>query len=1632
MLILHYFGSYVGKAIAAEIDLSNQGNETNSKNVKFEVYLDENDKNVREKSASIDSEMKLCVSANVQGGGYLKDPVVELVDTNFRFKNNTEVTKFNLGSIQSNKGISVSVPIIAKKDESYKLNLLDMQSQIKLTGEYIDENGNVTDIDTTKAIKTTWTLDELTQDNISLNQEVITNKIYNLDGANKRIVQILVTSNVQGNSAPVKSSLIEVENPEIGMEPEKVKVAGYTTKATNGKTCLEFADGENSKWEYNSEEGKTYIQVLNNPNEDNVVTWAKNSEDKFVVTYIYDESVEMLPFISNVKSKTEIYGKTSGAIEKTNTITLEELDDIGDIVKLENKITNNIYKGKMYIGEDTNYKTASKIYVPYSESAGNIVLEDNDDQLEGISTYYKTTKINKADALKVLGQEGTIKVYNAEDRTTPIKEISLSEEIDEDYFVVSYDENVNKIVVEMSKAEAEGTIEIINDKAIKVSDTDIVSELKELKSNETLIVKDVNNNIMVNSSVESKAKLVEPKTKFDVSLDKTSISALSENNVRITADLISKDESNKLMVNPTISMELPKEITEASIESITPVVGSDELKIKAYNVATNDAGNKVIVIELEGEQTSYSSDTATVVIDTKLKTDAFMADKDVEIKSTIINDEDTAQKTNPISIVSKSGLVTKSTIKVGKNVTEKVNQTTVKVDAKENEQIDASTAIINNYEGDMSNQTIIGTIPEEAVLSSTVTTNIKEAKVYYSEEANPQANSDSWKTGAKKLDSIKSFKIETESDIKQGAEVAINYKYDIKAETAQESTIKISGTVDESAKQETLKLITNPDNTQEQTTEATKSGETTSAEKLSVQVIAVAGGKEVANNAEINNGQVLKYKVKVTNTSAETLNNVKLKATIKNGVFYDLVRDGSIIDYSVDENGDLIYPDGKPTYIYDEVKDSDNKEFAILKSLGAGETKEFEYQVVAYMGEGEDKNKFNNNILITADDMNDITIEDAKTIKEASLALKLKYGYNEEVKSYSSDSTEFMLEASNLTDSQLQNVNLKINLPEEFDCDTENQIYIDDDENVTISKNSNQINVMIKTIEQNSTQSIKVKLLTKDMPYDELERSVTLRMTGNVGTNSTEYVSNDYTLKLLQGKSHITANLISDKMGETLKEDDIITYTADIKNDGYVDVTDAYIEDKLPDELNVISAKVQYSDGTEEDAVLLEDDHIFTQVFIKAQDSVKLIIKAEVFTVPEDINSVSNKVTITGGRIHTAETEELVNKLTLESDLDNPEDPDNPNNPSNPENPTDPSNPNNPSDPSNPSSPTNPENPGDDENKEGTNSISGLAWLDENKDGVRNENEKVLQAIKVILLDKEGKEVSSVSTSLTGTYKFANIEQGEYTVVFEYDTSKYAVTKYQATSATEETNSDVISKQVEINGETKTAGITDTIKLAGKDVSNIDIGLITNAKFDLRLDKYVSKVVLTNDSGTSTYEYEDTNLAKVEISAKRIAGTVMMIEYDLKVTNEGDVDGYVGDVIDYLPDGLVFTSETNKDWYLDGSGMLHNKTLSEQVIKAGDTKTLTLVLTKTLKSDSTGTIDNIGEIGESSNLQGIKDFDSTAGNKQSGEDDINTASLIVSIATGSPIMYIGIVIGSVLVLGLGIYIIDKKVLEERI
>jgi hypothetical protein len=71
---------------------------------------------------------------------------------------------------------------------------------------------------------------------------------------------------------------------------------------------------------------------------------------------------------------------------------------------------------------------------------------------------------------------------------------------------------------------------------------------------------------------------------------------------------------------------------------------------------------------------------------------------------------------------------------------------------------------------------------------------------------------------------------------------------------------------------------------------------------------------------------------------------------------------------------------------------------------------------------------------------------------------------------------------------------------------------------------------------------------------------------------------------------------------------------------------------------------------------------------------------------------------------------------------------------------------------------------------------------------------------------------------------------------------------------------------------------------------------------------------------------------------------------------------------------------------------------------------------------------NTAEISKDYNDNGSKDIDSTPDNKVAGEDDIDTAPVILSISTGSEQPYIVLPTAIITILATGIVLIKKYVL----
>ncbi len=82
-------------------------------------------------------------------------------------------------------------------------------------------------------------------------------------------------------------------------------------------------------------------------------------------------------------------------------------------------------------------------------------------------------------------------------------------------------------------------------------------------------------------------------------------------------------------------------------------------------------------------------------------------------------------------------------------------------------------------------------------------------------------------------------------------------------------------------------------------------------------------------------------------------------------------------------------------------------------------------------------------------------------------------------------------------------------------------------------------------------------------------------------------------------------------------------------------------------------------------------------------------------------------------------------------------------------------------------------------------------------------------------------------------------------VVFEYDTSKFTLTAYEKEGTSSEKNSKVISKEMTIDGVQKEVGVTEEITVKENHISHINLGLKERKVYDMKLEKMISRVVVT-------------------------------------------------------------------------------------------------------------------------------------------------------------------------------------------
>ena len=283
-------------------------------------------------------------------------------------------------------------------------------------------------------------------------------------------------------------------------------------------------------------------------------------------------------------------------------------------------------------------------------------------------------------------------------------------------------------------------------------------------------------------------------------------------------------------------------------------------------------------------------------------------------------------------------------------------------------------------------------------------------------------------------------------------------------------------------------------------------------------------------------------------------------------------------------------------------------------------------------------------------------------------------------------------------------------------------------------------------------------------------------------------------------------------------------------------------------------------------------------------------------------------------------------------------------------------------------------------------SITGIIWDDKNENGIKDESESIISDVETILFDNNYNIINKGKTDKNGTYVISDLSEGKYIIVYIYDTNNYTLSKnnkigniniYQTTKVVED-------KEI-------VCGSTELLDI-NKDYKDINVGLVKNKKFDFMVENYISKIITSKGDNTEDKNYDNSKLAKIEIKSKELDGTKVTIEYKIKITNIGELAGTVGEIIDYIPNGLYFPASENSNWINNLDGTITNKSIATSVIEPGESVEVTLVLTKDMTENSTGTFKNRVAINNVSNTLNIKE--------ESTENNNDYSEVIISIGTG--------------------------------
>lgn len=1500
-----------------------------------------------------------------------------------------------LNEVNAGESKTVEIPITFKKSDVVSKEEYSKESTIKFEAKYVNEKGKEKTVKKSIKQKLEWTVNS---------EEQISQKLVRYLKFDKNtLISFEINDGIKDNSVPVTNKEINITSPKINnSNPQNVIVTGKDINYTydNGNITI-----------------KKEVKPDSNGN------YSFDSQDDYMVTYIYNTQENISNISTSAKANvTNIKGENITAETQNNDFQVTE--EVGSIVELNVNAPEQIGKGYLYTNLNRNEKLNTtftesyKINVGFAELTDKINLKENSDKFtkndgKVSDARVKTSKItvDSNEFIKVLGDDGTIVVKDGSGKELGTLNKGLLElKIDAD-----------NLSFEISKPQTEGNIVINFEKYIdgnnEYSNDDIKSFVK--LNSEVELTSNKSNTQISNKNVGTEIKMTEPTSKATLYVSTDTLSTVVENkDVIFNVVLDTNDISDALYKNPKIKITLPSQVQKIDITD-AKVFYDDEITAGSFDIQGNQ-----LTVNLTGLETKYSSSATTngalIRIVANISLDNLAPSSVEQIKMEYSNEltgENNSLEGN-MNVVAPTGFVTTNTISIdgksetaleedGKNVEIDRDNTSKKVTVK--------GKIVNNVGQDANGVIIVGRIPFEGnktedgidlnttlstKLSSPITTDIQNAKIYYSENGEEAVNSDAWKEEYNV--NAKSFKIVAQSALAKNT--VSNFIYDITLpndldyeKVARESYgvyYKNDATEGDNynlVQAKAVSIFTNkkPDVT------------------MDISAADLKEGYAIDNNGKVTQGEEVVYKVKINNNGSNDVKN----ATLKVGLSTDYVSQNNEVMLEYDSFGSLLQKSGKEhTITVGEVKAGQSKTIELpVKIVGnvAGSVMPIEFGIQKNEGEvlsGDELKKAQEDgkIVTTTFELNapGIGVSNRNyTVREVQGTVDLKLSSNIMKKVTKNQNVVLNLTVSNTDSSTRNGVDVKVKLPKEMEFDGDTSEYSYDKNNHIISCKAN-LDEKIR----NEYFTIPVKLTAET--NNKLNISATATFDGKEVKSNTIVLNNsDSSVNLTATQS---INLPNDNMLDT----DELEYYIQINNNSSLDETILF-NDALSDKFSVKKVLLKINGKEEEKLATNYANDIIT---IPAKGTARYTIIADAYRQGKNATvAVENipKIQLQGGEqvsVNKVSLNIIGTDDTISSDAKNESEQNNNNNKT---------------------------NDSQKSNVDDSRSIYGTIWFDENNDGIKEDNEQKIEGIKVSLFDNSTKSVAKdangndivATTNNKGEYVFNNVKPGNYVVVADYDNSKYSVGMYNVKNSTSEESSSFVQTKLS----KKDVAASNTINISQANVYNQNLALVSNNIFDLSLDNKITKITVLNSKDkkqNKVYNF-DSNIAKVELNTKNVENTTVLVEYKIRVTNAGKVAGYAKKIVDYIPSGMTFNADLNKDWYVTNDGKAYTTKLANTLIEPGETKEVTLILNKKITGENVGNIRNVVEIAEHYNEFGLEDINSTVENKQDGENDMSSSNTIILMNAGRVKTAIfGIALGIITIVAYIVFKVKKDVIDK--